>query len=1365
MPIRRVAIVFDNRARPETTGVYCRRALGSLVEVEHFLPAELGRLPRQGFDLYLRIDDGLEARWPADLRPCAWWAIDTHLNFDWCRRHAADFDLVFAAQSDGAAGLRQVGIASAAWLPLACDPDFHRPHEVALEFDACFVGNLFPGERADLIALLQHRFPRMFVGQRYFEEMARTYSASRLVFNRSIRNDVNMRVFEALGCGALLLTNDLRDNGQEVLFRDGIHLATYRSAEELLDKAQFYLHQEEVRTRVAGAGRAEVLARHTYRHRMEQILQEANKQLARTSLPVAPPRQAQVPSTRPEHEGSLSAASLGQSAQPVSLGRDPAYFQFARPELLALVPPSARDILDVGCGAGMLGRALKKRQQARVVGVECNPEAAALARQCLDEVLFANAESADLSFAPGRFDVVVCGDVLEHLRDPGGFLHRAVAWLRPGGCLVASIPNVRHHSVVRGLLGGHWTYESAGLLDNDHVRFFTRREIEKLLFRSGFEIRLVQVVPGPGHADWVRAGRPGEVQIDGLDIRGLPPEEAEEFYAYQYLIQAEPRPPSPWGLTSIVLVTFNQVAYTQLCLDSLRLFTDEPYEVIVVDNASTDGTVEYLRTLSGLRLVMNNQNRGFPVAANQGIQVARGDQVLLLNNDTLATTGWLARQLRTLHSDLRIGLVGPCSNRVSGEQLVPVRYGEDMAGLDGFAWDWSKAHDRQTQDTDRLVGFCLLIRRALIDRIGLLDERFGIGCFEDDDYCLRAIQAGFRVVIARDAFIHHFGGRTFIGSGADFAGIMRENEQRFREKWTNPQPSPEPVQPRETQAAVEDKPASALGYTIQPGEGRGLLLARSGVELSLCMIVRDNARTIRPCLESIRPWVDEMVVVDTGSKDETPRIAEELGAQVFHFPWCDSFSIARNESLRHARGRWLFWMDSDDIIPPECGRRLRDLIRQAVDPKVLGFVMQVHCPGPGNSNEAEITVVDHVKLFRNRPDLRFDGRIHEQILPAIREAGGAVDFTDVYVVHSGYDHSPQGQKHKLERDLRLLHLEAAERPEHPFTLFNLGMTYTDVGQCAEALGYLNRCLKVSDPGASHLRKAYAFLVSCHDRLGQTAEADRVCAEGLRMFPRDAELRFRRGLLLHGRGELHEAVRTYVDLLANPEDAHFKSVVEGVTGHMARHNLALVYSDLGNEQKAEEQWRRVVEERPRYRPGWHGLGELLVRRGRLDEALALAEQLQAGAALRPEAALLRSLIAMARGDRVSARQELEQALTKYPGDLDLVQTLCRLLFEQRAMTEAERWLRELTRLAPADASAHHNLGSACLHSSRLQAAVAALRESVRLRPQAPATWLLLGHALQQAGQPHQATDAWREVLRIDPNNAEAKRLLEKVKEPR
>src|SRR5947209_2696892 len=112
MAIRKVALIFDNQVRPDTTGGYCLRALQKLVTVKHFLPADLAQVPRTGFDLYLNIDDGLEYRLPPDLRPCAWWAIDTHLNLDWCLTRARDFDWVFAAQRDGTDQLQEAVVPS-----------------------------------------------------------------------------------------------------------------------------------------------------------------------------------------------------------------------------------------------------------------------------------------------------------------------------------------------------------------------------------------------------------------------------------------------------------------------------------------------------------------------------------------------------------------------------------------------------------------------------------------------------------------------------------------------------------------------------------------------------------------------------------------------------------------------------------------------------------------------------------------------------------------------------------------------------------------------------------------------------------------------------------------------------------------------------------------------------------------------------------------------------------------------------------------------------------------------------------------------------------------------------------------------------
>ena len=508
MQVRRVAVIFDDRERPETTGVYCRRALESMVETVHFRPNELAGMARTGFDLYLSIDDGFEYQLPDELRPSAWWAIDTHLNIEWCERKAQAFDFVFAAQRDGADRLE------ADWLPLACDPDVHQRFDVDKLYDLAFVGNIFPGPRADLVGLLQRRFRSMYVGRAYFDEMARIYSAARMTFNRSLKNDINMRVFEAIACGSLLLTNELTDNGQAELFRDGVHLATYRDADELLDKTTYYLAHEATRERIEAAGRAEALAKHTYRHRMQTLLDRVSQGERRSAKR----------RTAPTNTANLSG-----------------YYEFVRPELLALVPNSAKCVLDVGCGAGRLGEAIKARQGAKVVGLEFVPAAAQQARGRLDEVFEGDLEKLELPFEEGGFDCVICGDVLEHLREPARFLYQVRRWLKPDACVVASVPNVRHHSVVSALLEGNWSYEPAGLLDETHLRFFTRRDIVDLFECAGFHVAEFRVVPGPGYDEWRKRGCPGEVQVGRLHIADMTPGEAEEFFVYQYLLVATPR--------------------------------------------------------------------------------------------------------------------------------------------------------------------------------------------------------------------------------------------------------------------------------------------------------------------------------------------------------------------------------------------------------------------------------------------------------------------------------------------------------------------------------------------------------------------------------------------------------------------------------------------------------------------------------------------------------------------------------------------------------------------------------------------------------------------------------------------------------
>jgi GT2 family glycosyltransferase/glycosyltransferase involved in cell wall biosynthesis len=241
---------------------------------------------------------------------------------------------------------------------------------------------------------------------------------------------------------------------------------------------------------------------------------------------------------------------------------------------------------------------------------------------------------------------------------------------------------------------------------------------------------------------------------------------------------------------SIIILALNQLEHTRACLDSIAAHTPPSHEVIVVDNGSTDATPEFLRKWQAgdaRRIVIRNEtNRGFAGGNNQGLAIARGETVVLLNNDTIVTPGWLEAMLATLARHPETGVVGPMSNRVSGPQLVSDATYRDVAGLPAFAAGFVRQNAGKSFETGRVVGFCLLARREVIARIGGLDEAFGSGNFEDDDFCIRALLAGFRIRVAQDSFVHHVGSQTFAGQKIDYCQALHRNWAIFHAKWHMP---------------------------------------------------------------------------------------------------------------------------------------------------------------------------------------------------------------------------------------------------------------------------------------------------------------------------------------------------------------------------------------------------------------------------------------------------------------------------------------------------------------------------------------------------------------------------------------------------
>ncbi|ASC84726.1 glycosyltransferase [Bacillus subtilis] len=236
--------------------------------------------------------------------------------------------------------------------------------------------------------------------------------------------------------------------------------------------------------------------------------------------------------------------------------------------------------------------------------------------------------------------------------------------------------------------------------------------------------------------------------------------------------------------TSIIVLTYNQLALTKQCLESIWKHTNNDcIEVIVIDNGSHDGTRDYLKQITSIKAIFNKTNEGFAKACNQGLEVASGDNILFLNNDTVVTNQWLEPMIKLLYQDDKIGMVGPVSNYVSGPQQVPVNY-TNVEEIEDFSRLYCLQQRGRSKAVLRLVGFCLLVKKKVLDQVGDFDERFVGGSFEDDDLSLRVLQAGYQLKIALDSFVHHHGHATFTGNpDLSISQLYEENRQRFIDKW------------------------------------------------------------------------------------------------------------------------------------------------------------------------------------------------------------------------------------------------------------------------------------------------------------------------------------------------------------------------------------------------------------------------------------------------------------------------------------------------------------------------------------------------------------------------------------------------------
>jgi GT2 family glycosyltransferase len=350
-------------------------------------------------------------------------------------------------------------------------------------------------------------------------------------------------------------------------------------------------------------------------------------------------------------------------------------------------------------------------------------------------------------------------------------------------------------------------------------------------------------------------------------------------------------------MVSIVIPVFNAVSYTENCIEQIyKVYTNVPFEVIVVDNCSSDETEQLLekeqKRHHNFRSFRMPNNAGFGGAVNHGCRQAEGNIIVILNNDTLVTSGWLERLTAPFHKDESIGIVSPSTNYVGeGPQIDPDAVNISADAIEAYA---EKIKDRDyIHESNRLVFFCVAIKRELFDIVGDLDIGYEKGNYEDDDYCMRTIIAGFRLAIARSAFVYHFGTMTFKKNKISHNEYMEKNRKRFFQKAQN------------------------IAVTLRPPT-----LRMSEITASVIVRTLNRPELLQKALKSLsnQTFKDfEVVLVNDGGET----ISDLLGAFENYYPInyvhndrSQGRTAALNIGIKHSRGKWIAFLDDDDIVYP-----------------------------------------------------------------------------------------------------------------------------------------------------------------------------------------------------------------------------------------------------------------------------------------------------------------------------------------------------------------------------------------------------------------------------------------------------------------
>jgi tetratricopeptide (TPR) repeat protein len=406
------------------------------------------------------------------------------------------------------------------------------------------------------------------------------------------------------------------------------------------------------------------------------------------------------------------------------------------------------------------------------------------------------------------------------------------------------------------------------------------------------------------------------------------------------------------------------------------------------------------------------------------------------------------------------------------------------------------------------------------------------------------------------------------------------------------------------------------------------------LSISIAIIARDCADLLAASLASVGRIADEIIVVDTGSRDRTRDVALQGASRVLEFTWCDDFSAARNFCLSQTTGDWILWLDAGETISAEGAAQLRALVDAQSD-TACAYLVMVRAPEVRAGMAAE--QIRRLRLHPRRPGIEFTGRVREEIQTAIEALDMSVELAPFHLTRSPRDHNAEAKRAKAERNVHLAALEIQEHGVLPSPILAMAEACITLGHLAEGIDFFTRALEISPRGSSAMLEAFYGILAALDGLPQARDKQRaLCEEALAAFPFDAQLLCAMGSYLQREGRIDLACRSYEAATrfgqVDPQTWHLIEIADVAT---VCHATCLDL--LGDVDSARRALETALAARPESERLRGQLLELYIRRDCRREALDLVTNMPAET---PHREALRSAV---RGACLAATQNWIPAL--------------------------------------------------------------------------------------------------------------------------